>query len=281
MNDIKFACPHCRQHIQCDAIHSGRTIACPNCHASLRIPPMAASDSKLAEAEMLSPPPGKTQPIQQPHPDSDTAAPVPREPATPRQRSGKEKAAMTKTLAEPESPLNKEKAADTPQVNKLKTTLQPSAPAQAASPVPPSSGKSQLNLLKSPEPGQPEEKSKSSPVRMAVPPARAPGKPTKEQSIHCICPVCQSELRLPASPDEEELNQAPRAAELVRKGASSTPGSPTPPSAKNKPPPSRQTTQKAQAARPGGEMKPRLEYVLHGQLPSAPASHPPSPDDEP
>lgn len=279
MNDIKFACPHCRQHIQCEAIHSGRTIACPNCHASLRIPPRAATDSKLAEAEMLSPPPGKTQPIQQPPPDSDTAAPVPREPAPPQQKSRKEKAAMTKTVAEPESPSNNEKAADTPQVNKLKTTLQTSAPAQAVPPAPPSSGKSQLNLLKAPEPGQPEEKTKSSPIRMAVPTVPTPEKSTKAESIHCICPVCQSELRFPANPKEEDLNQSPRTAELVRKGVSSTSDGPTPPSAKNKPPPSRQTTNKAQAARPGGEMKPRLEYILHGQLPSAPASHPPSPDD--
>jgi Zn finger protein HypA/HybF involved in hydrogenase expression len=31
MPDIKFACPHCQQHIQAPEGYAGREIACPSC----------------------------------------------------------------------------------------------------------------------------------------------------------------------------------------------------------------------------------------------------------
>jgi len=38
MNDFKFNCPHCDQHLQCDPQFSGREIQCPGCSHLIRIP---------------------------------------------------------------------------------------------------------------------------------------------------------------------------------------------------------------------------------------------------
>jgi DNA-directed RNA polymerase subunit RPC12/RpoP len=38
MNQFKFSCPQCSQHLQCDEAFSGRQIECPNCHHLIRIP---------------------------------------------------------------------------------------------------------------------------------------------------------------------------------------------------------------------------------------------------
>jgi hypothetical protein len=43
MSEIKFACPHCDQHIACDDLYCGERIACPGCNGILFIPPLAAS----------------------------------------------------------------------------------------------------------------------------------------------------------------------------------------------------------------------------------------------
>ena len=40
MNQFKFSCPHCEQHLQCDEQASGREIQCPNCHHLIHIPPI-------------------------------------------------------------------------------------------------------------------------------------------------------------------------------------------------------------------------------------------------
>jgi DNA-directed RNA polymerase subunit RPC12/RpoP len=40
MSDMKFGCPKCEQHLQCDEQLSGREIQCPKCHVLLRIPPV-------------------------------------------------------------------------------------------------------------------------------------------------------------------------------------------------------------------------------------------------
>ena len=39
MNEFKFSCPHCDQHLQCDEQFSGREIQCPGCNHLIRIPP--------------------------------------------------------------------------------------------------------------------------------------------------------------------------------------------------------------------------------------------------
>jgi hypothetical protein len=41
MSDLKFACPHCQQHIQCESGYAGMQIACPACANSLVVPGQA------------------------------------------------------------------------------------------------------------------------------------------------------------------------------------------------------------------------------------------------
>ena len=38
MNQFKFSCPHCEQHLQCNEKASGCQIQCPNCHHLIRVP---------------------------------------------------------------------------------------------------------------------------------------------------------------------------------------------------------------------------------------------------
>ena len=48
MSDMKFLCPHCQQHFQCDESYSGREISCPACHAQVSILQfMAPAEPKL------------------------------------------------------------------------------------------------------------------------------------------------------------------------------------------------------------------------------------------
>lgn len=38
VNEMKFACPVCRQHIQCGADCSGQIISCPSCFRNIIVP---------------------------------------------------------------------------------------------------------------------------------------------------------------------------------------------------------------------------------------------------
>jgi hypothetical protein len=38
MSDLKFSCPSCAQHIQCDATYAGEKIPCPSCATVVRVP---------------------------------------------------------------------------------------------------------------------------------------------------------------------------------------------------------------------------------------------------
>jgi len=49
MSDLKFSCPSCAQHIQCDESYAGDKIPCPNCAAVVRVP----TDAPIA----IKPPP--------------------------------------------------------------------------------------------------------------------------------------------------------------------------------------------------------------------------------
>lgn len=42
MSDLRFSCPSCGQHIQCDASHAGENLPCPSCAVLTRIPANAA-----------------------------------------------------------------------------------------------------------------------------------------------------------------------------------------------------------------------------------------------
>lgn len=38
MRDLKFSCPSCGQHVQCDIAHAGENIPCPSCAQLIRVP---------------------------------------------------------------------------------------------------------------------------------------------------------------------------------------------------------------------------------------------------
>lgn len=38
MSDLKFTCPSCAQHIQCDESYAGERIPCPSCASLVRVP---------------------------------------------------------------------------------------------------------------------------------------------------------------------------------------------------------------------------------------------------
>src|SRR5262245_29752947 len=59
MSDIKFACPQCQQHIQCEPGYAGMEIACPTCSTRIVVPgtPAPAPAPALAMAQAPSPPP--------------------------------------------------------------------------------------------------------------------------------------------------------------------------------------------------------------------------------
>jgi hypothetical protein len=40
MTEFKFPCPHCKQHIQCDASYVGSRINCPLCQQAIIVPPV-------------------------------------------------------------------------------------------------------------------------------------------------------------------------------------------------------------------------------------------------
>ena len=42
MSEVKFACPHCSQHIACDEGYCGYQIRCPSCEGGLIVPRLAA-----------------------------------------------------------------------------------------------------------------------------------------------------------------------------------------------------------------------------------------------
>src|SRR5437868_4350101 len=57
MSDLKFSCPSCGQHIQCDESHSGENIPCPDCAHLIRVPPTAkvVLEPKVPIAETAPP----------------------------------------------------------------------------------------------------------------------------------------------------------------------------------------------------------------------------------
>ncbi len=61
MNEIKFACPSCGQHIQCDEAYVGRKIVCPMCRAEIAVPRTAPGQpgGTLPEAHLIAASPGR------------------------------------------------------------------------------------------------------------------------------------------------------------------------------------------------------------------------------
>jgi hypothetical protein len=44
MSEIKFACPHCQQHIACDNDYADMCIVCPSCGRPMVVPVLSATD---------------------------------------------------------------------------------------------------------------------------------------------------------------------------------------------------------------------------------------------
>jgi len=75
LNEIKFACPHCHQHIACDEGYCGYQIACPACQGGMIVPRLAAFGFGAAANLALALP---------------VATPIPRQVATSRLGSSSE-----------------------------------------------------------------------------------------------------------------------------------------------------------------------------------------------
>jgi hypothetical protein len=139
MKELKFTCPSCGQHIQCDWRHAGENVPCPGCAVLIRVP----SDGDLADADT----------------PSDTPAPSP----PPR---GDNPFAPVADDAEKVSYASA-KAGDGSEPKKSP------APLPGATVAPP--------------------------VTTNPAPSAAPAAHTSE--LHCVCPVCQSELRISVKPE--------------------------------------------------------------------------------
>ena len=49
MSEIKFACPHCAQHIACDSDYADMCIVCPGCGKPMVVPILSAMDAAHPE----------------------------------------------------------------------------------------------------------------------------------------------------------------------------------------------------------------------------------------
>ena len=58
MADIKFACPHCNQHITCDELWGGHELQCPGCQNNLVVPAPAGAAEPAAKSLVPAPPKG-------------------------------------------------------------------------------------------------------------------------------------------------------------------------------------------------------------------------------
>jgi ribosomal protein S27E len=185
MKELKFNCPSCGQHIQCDVKHAGENVPCPGCAALIQVP----YDGDVTDVP--SPPTA----------DSPFAAAA----------GDVEKVSYAST-----------KAADGPEQKK--------SPAAAA--------------------GADATSTSSSPANPAPPAAL---------ELHCVCPVCQSALRILVEP-EPHLEAAHHAAQT---------------SAEHLPTAERERQIAAGRARVLHKMtaKPRLDRILGGQAaePSSPS----------
>jgi hypothetical protein len=59
MSDIKFACPHCRQHITCDGDYASICIDCPSCGGMLMVPRLSSVNASHPDTVIVAslPPP--------------------------------------------------------------------------------------------------------------------------------------------------------------------------------------------------------------------------------
>jgi len=77
MSVLKFECPGCGQHLECDRACSGDIIHCPRCCAQLRIPfeSMAHIEGSIVRAELVAAPPAQVA-----QPESEAEKPSAKQP---------------------------------------------------------------------------------------------------------------------------------------------------------------------------------------------------------
>jgi hypothetical protein len=129
------------------------------------------------------------------------------------------------------------------------------------------------------------------PIEIEVPKGAASAKETAAEAdhkLHCVCPVCQSELRIPA---EAASHQPAPVAEVVRKDlppaemSAETETASTAGKSEATPVPERErqiaVAREAHQVSLYPAMKPRLSYILRGEQPDpVPGNSPPAPGDE-
>src|SRR5579859_4073592 len=62
MADIKFACPHCAQHITCDELWGGHQLECPSCKNPLTVPAKPAPAAPKGPGSLVPKPPPAPEP---------------------------------------------------------------------------------------------------------------------------------------------------------------------------------------------------------------------------
>jgi hypothetical protein len=70
MAELKFSCPHCGQHIQCDELWGGHQIQCPACHGDLTVPAQLRAPTPMATPPPIPParPPSQPAALRRPLP---------------------------------------------------------------------------------------------------------------------------------------------------------------------------------------------------------------------
>lgn len=68
MSDIKFACPHCSQHITCDAAYCDAVIDCPACGNGMVVPRLSATDAPHPTMLLVASTPAPKHPTAPPMP---------------------------------------------------------------------------------------------------------------------------------------------------------------------------------------------------------------------
>ena len=61
MSEIKFACPHCAQHVACDSDYADMCIVCPGCGKPMLVPIMNATDDAHPKLVLVAATPAPRQ----------------------------------------------------------------------------------------------------------------------------------------------------------------------------------------------------------------------------
>jgi hypothetical protein len=64
MSEIKFACPHCAQHIACDSNYADMCIVCPGCGKPMVVPILSATNAAHPDLCLVAATPAPRQKFQ-------------------------------------------------------------------------------------------------------------------------------------------------------------------------------------------------------------------------